>query len=115
MSFRVLGLIFSALIISTLGVFFGGSSTKKMEVVAEAQAISMTRIDPEGSLEEQLAYHLGEIKKYQAAILKEEANANLYLVKNQMNEVRQANSRKFQYSKKIEEHREAIEGLQIER
>lgn len=115
MSLRVLGLIFSALIISILGVFFGGPATKKMEAATEIQAISITRIDPEGSIEEQLAYHLGEIKKYQAAILKEEANAKLYLVKNKMNEVRQANSRKFQYSKKIEEHIEAIEGLQIER
>ena len=80
--------------------------------MSPAQVIHMVRIDPEGSIEEQLAYHQGEIKKYEAAIIKEEANANFSLVQNQMNEVRQANSRKFQYIKKIEEHMEAIMELQ---
>ncbi len=115
MSLRVCGLVFSILIISVLGLFLGTPATKKLESTEKVRTIGAIRIDPEGTREEQLAYHLGEIKKYQAAILKEEANANSYLVKNQMNEVRQANSRKYQYSKKIEEHMEAIEGLQIEK
>ena len=94
-------------------MYLGEPNTKRGKT--EVVEVCLIRVDPEGSFEEQMAYHLGEIKKYQAAIIKEEKNANLYLVKNQMNDVRQANSRKFQYVKKVEEHMEAIEGLQVQK
>ena len=113
MSFRVLSLIFSVFVISGLGLYLGAPN--KTNGANQVEEVCIIRIDPEGSLEEQLAYHISEIKKYQEAVLKEEANAKLNLIMSQMNEVRQANSRKFQYSKKIEEHKMAIEGLQASR
>ena len=47
-------------------------------------------------------------------MMQEEKNAHIYLIEGQMNNVRQANSRKFQYMKKIEQHKEAIEELKQE-
>jgi hypothetical protein len=115
MSFRFLSLVCSALIISVLGICLGAPNLKNVEVKQEiVREVSLVKVDPEGTLEEQLAYHESEIKKYQEACIKEETNANLYLIQNQMNNVRQSNSRKFQYMNKIKEHKEAIEELKNE-
>ncbi len=106
MYFRITCATLSILIISVLGFYVGRNT---LEVPAETHVI---KVDPDGTLEEQLAYHEQQMKKYQEALLKEEANANLYLRRGQMNDVRQATSRKFQYEKKLEEHAQAIEELQ---
>jgi hypothetical protein len=106
MYFKVTCATLSILIISALG-FYVGRNTVDAPAVAH-----VIKVDPEGNLQEQLAYHELQMKKYQEALIKEEANANLYLRRGQMNEVRQATSRKFQYEKKLEEHAQAIEELQ---
>ncbi len=111
MYLRWIGAISSILIICVLGVYLGVPLEKK----AISKNVDFTiKIDPEGSIQEQLAYHQFEIKKYEAAALKEKTNAYFYLDKHQMNEVRQANSRRFQYLKKIEEHTLAIKELKKE-
>lgn len=108
---RLIGAVFSILIICVLGNYLGKPSENKKIPYTKNIIIKM---DPQGSLEEQLAYHQFEIKKYQAEALKEQQNAYLYLDKHNMNEVRQANSRRFQYLKKVEEHTLAIEELKKE-
>jgi hypothetical protein len=108
---RLIGAVFSILIICVLGLHLG----RPLEKNSFSKSVDFTiKIDPEGSVQEQLAYHQFEIQKYEAAALKEKVNAYFYLDKHQMNEVRQANSRRFQYLKKIEEHTLAIEELKKE-
>lgn len=115
MYFRALFCVFSILIISVLGIYFGYLPRYEVkEVPAPTVVVIKVQIDPEGSIQEQLAYHRAEILKYEKAAAEEEVKANQYLSLHQMNDVRQANSRKSQYLKKIEEHVEAIEGLQRE-
>lgn len=94
--------IFNILIISSLCAISACSSPA--EIVIKPNRY--------GTAEEQVAYHQQEIKKYRIAIKKEEANEKRYLSSEQMNEVRQAMSRKFQYMNKINEHAKAIEELQ---
>lgn len=108
MSFRMYKCAYRFLIISLLCFTCGCSS------LASSVTISSTRVDPEGTKEEQIAYHQAEIKKYQVAVSKENANATRYLNQYQMNDVRQSNSRKQQYQKKIEEHTQAIRELEQE-
>gem|GEM_PF-6792830 len=111
MYIRLIGASFSILIICLLGIYIGGPSKDRIVSKMENLVIKM---DPEGSVQERLAYHQFEIKKYESEALKEKLNAYSYLEKHQMNEVRQANSRRFQYLKKIEEHTLAIEELKKE-
>ncbi len=108
MNFRIWIAVLSILSISALGFIPWRSAPVVAKKNTEVRTI---RMDPEGSFEEQLAYHEAQVRKFQEAIVKEDANAKIYLSKHMMNEVRQANSRKFQYTKKIEEHLIAIEEL----
>jgi hypothetical protein len=75
------------------------------------KTMSLIKMDPEGTLQEQLAYHHYEMKKYEVAAKEERENAIAYLKKQQMNEVRQAYSRRAQYLKKVEEHEKYLEEL----
>lgn len=111
MNFRICIAIFSILSISLLGIIPWRSAPVVAKNIVEFRAI---RIDPEGNFEEQLAYHQAQVKKFQEAVIKEDVNARNYLSRQMMNEVRQANSRKFQYVRKIEEHLAAIEELKNE-
>jgi hypothetical protein len=105
MSLRASVFIKCGLAISVLSVFPGCASREK------TKNVSIIRMDPEGSLEEQLAFHLFEMKKYEAAALEENQKALAYLKKENMNEVRQASSRRAHYLKKAEEHSKFYEEL----
>lgn len=101
MSFRCGFKIFSIMVVSMLCFMAGCSSPE----------VPKARADINGIKEEKIAYHQAEIKKYMVALKKEEGNERKYLDQHQMNDVRQASSRKKQYLKKIEWHVKAIEEL----
>jgi|JI9StandDraft_1071089.scaffolds.fasta_scaffold36864_2 hypothetical protein len=62
-----------------------------------------------------IAYHGGEIKKYQQAVVKEETNIIRLLNEHKMREVRRAYNRKMLYNRKIKEHKEAMVKIEGER
>ena len=73
--------------------------------------ISLVRANPNGTEEEQIQYHKNEIRKYRAAVEREEQNVHRSLSQHRMSDVRQAYNRKEQYLKRIEQHMQSLEKL----
>ncbi len=70
--------------------------------------------DPNGSLNEQIAYQKSEIKKYQTALEKEKEVSLKALTTRDMSEVRRANNKQERYERKIKEHQTALMKLEYE-
>lgn len=78
----------------------GCSLFKAKEIVSQP--------DPNGSIDEKIAYHQNEIKVYQAAIEKERQNSVGSLQSRNMSEVRRSNNKTAMYERKIQENQQAI-------
>lgn len=70
--------------------------------------------DPNGSINEQIAYHKSEIKKYQTALDKENEVSLKALTTRDMSEVRRSNNKKDRYERKIKDHQKALMKLENE-
>lgn len=86
-------------------MFVGCSTTPPKQV-------AYIKPDPNGSTQEKIQYHRNEIRKYRAAVEREEEYARRSLSQHRMSDVRQSNNRKEQYLRKIEKNQKAIEELQ---
>jgi len=73
---------------------------------------STVHADPSGTKKERIAYHEGEIKKYESAIKKEQDQYTMSLQKRNMSEVRRSHNKIEVYKRKINEHKQAIKKLQ---
>lgn len=71
--------------------------------------------NPNGSIDEKIAYHKSEIKKYQAALEKEKQLSVRSLHNRNMSEVRRSNNKQQRYERKINEHKQAIKELNKEK
>ena len=60
--------------------------------------------DPNGSIDEKIAYHQNEIKVYQAAVEREKKKSVDSLQSRNMSEVRRSNDKVLQYERKIKEN-----------
>ncbi len=85
----------------------GCSLFKGKEVVSQA--------DPNGSIDEKIAYHRNEIKTYQAAIEKEKQITVNSLQSRNMSEVRRSNNKTAMYERKIKENQQAIIDLNAQK
>ena len=85
----------------------GCSLFKGKEVVSQA--------DPNGSIDEKIAYHKNEIKTYQAAIEREKKYTVDSLQSRNMSEVRRSNNKSAMYERKIQENKQAIIDLNAQK
>lgn len=99
--------ILLVMLLSTGALFTGCDMFKKKEAV--------TQVDPNGSLNEKIAYQKSEIRKYEMAISKEKQTSLQSLQKRDMSEVRRANNKVACYQRKLTEHKEALMELEKEK
>ncbi|MCH9617711.1 MAG: hypothetical protein SP4CHLAM5_10900 [Chlamydiia bacterium] len=71
--------------------------------------------DPNGSVNEKIAYQKGEISKYRTAINMEKQKSIKSLQKRDMGEVRRSNDKVARYQRKLTEHKQALSTLEQEK
>jgi hypothetical protein len=75
----------------------------------------VARPDPNGSVNEKIAYQKSEISKYRAVIGQEKQKSLKSLQKRDMSEVRRANNKVARYQRKLTEHKQALSVLEQEK